>query len=181
MSHHKKFWTFLDKQLSSYLISHREVIPHRLSKWIAIYYPDARIRKHYCSSIGVEMGEGTYANLGMKVIPNQKKICVHIGCNVSIGPNVVLLASIEPNNSEEMRQNPYVTEHLICNADIYIEDNVWLGANVTVFPGVTIGEFAIVGAGSVVRSDVPPYTIVAGLPAKFIRDIRTGKRIEKKK
>lgn len=173
----KRLMAALDKGVTSYLMGHKAKIPHKAAKWVAIYYPDARVRKHYCSSIGVEMGEGTYANLGMKVIPSQKGICVHIGRNVSIGPNVVFLASTEPNNSEEMRQLPYVKEYLIRHEDIYIEDDAWLGANVTVFPGVRIGKFAIIGAGSIVRDNVLPYTIAAGSPAKAIRDIRTGKRI----
>ena len=48
-------------------------------------------------------------------------------------------------------------------------DKVWLGARVTICPGVTIGEGAIVGAGAVVTKDVPPCTVVAGVPAKVIR------------
>jgi acetyltransferase-like isoleucine patch superfamily enzyme len=56
-------------------------------------------------------------------------------------------------------------------APIVIKSRVWLGANVTVTPGVTIGENAIVGAGSVVTKDVPDNAIVAGVPAKIIRFI----------
>lgn len=52
---------------------------------------------------------------------------------------------------------------------IRIEDKVWLGANVTVLQGVTIGEGAIVAAGAVVTKDVPPRTVVGGIPAKLLR------------
>ena len=52
---------------------------------------------------------------------------------------------------------------------VKICDKVWLGARVTVCPGVTIGEGAIVGAGAVVTKDVPPRTVVAGVPAKVVR------------
>ncbi len=55
---------------------------------------------------------------------------------------------------------------------IKIEDKVWLGFNVTVLSGVTIGEGAIVGACSVVREDVEPWTIVAGNPAKMVKRIK---------
>ena len=50
--------------------------------------------------------------------------------------------------------------------------NVWIGANVTVTPSVTIGDGAIVGAGAVVTKDVPPMTVVGGVPAKIIRKIQ---------
>lgn len=52
---------------------------------------------------------------------------------------------------------------------VYIEDDVWLGRNVIVMPGIRIGKGAIVAAGSVVTKDVSDYTIVGGVPAKLIR------------
>ena len=55
---------------------------------------------------------------------------------------------------------------------IHIGKNVWLGANVTVLPGVTIGDGAVIAAGAVVTKNVQENTIVAGVPAKFIRNIK---------
>ena len=52
---------------------------------------------------------------------------------------------------------------------VTIKKNAWLGMNVTVCPGVTIGRYAVVGAGAVVTKDVPDYAVVAGVPAKVIR------------
>lgn len=57
-----------------------------------------------------------------------------------------------------------------------IGDKVWIGYGSIVLPGVTIGEGSIVGAGSVVTRDVPPWTIVAGNPARMVRDIREDER-----
>ncbi|MDZ8085553.1 MAG: acyltransferase [Nostoc sp. DedQUE12b] len=57
---------------------------------------------------------------------------------------------------------------------IWIQDNVWIGFDACILPGVTIGEGAIVGARSVVSEDVPPYTVVAGNPARIVRQLETG-------
>ena len=54
-------------------------------------------------------------------------------------------------------------------APIVIQDHVWLGMNVIVLKGVTIGEGAIVAAGSIVTKDVPPHCLVAGVPAKVVK------------
>ncbi len=59
---------------------------------------------------------------------------------------------------------------------VFIEDDVLIGSSATILKGVTIGEGAVVGAGSVVTRDVPPYTIVAGNPARVIREIPLDER-----
>ena len=56
-------------------------------------------------------------------------------------------------------------------APVIIGDGVWIGSNVTILPGVTIGDGSIAAAGAVVTRDVPPYTIVGGVPARAIRQI----------
>ena len=64
---------------------------------------------------------------------------------------------------------PFYTD---CGRNIHLGKNVWLGANVTVLPGVTIGDGAIIAAGAVVTKDVPANMIVAGIPAKVIREVK---------
>ena len=59
---------------------------------------------------------------------------------------------------------------------VVIEDKAWIGFNVIVLKGVTIGAGAIVGAGSVVSKDVPPFTIVAGNPARLVRELGPDER-----
>ncbi|WP_285946812.1 CatB-related O-acetyltransferase, partial [Thomasclavelia cocleata] len=54
-------------------------------------------------------------------------------------------------------------------APVVIGDNVWIGANVTILPGVTIGDYVVVAAGSVVTKDVPAYCVVGGNPARVIK------------
>lgn len=86
---------------------------------------------------------------------------VTIDDDVLIGPRVTL---ISVNHVENPRQR----RNLITKS-VHIKRHAWLGANVTVLPGVTIGENAIVGAGSVVTKNVPDNTVVVGNPAKKLR------------
>ena len=90
---------------------------------------------------------------------------IKIGNGVFIGPKCNLITINHLEDPEE-RSTTY-------GAPIVLEDKVWLGINVTVLPGVTIGYGSIVGANSVVTKDVPPMTIVAGNPAHIIRKIKT--------
>lgn len=90
---------------------------------------------------------------------------ITIGNNVMIGPGCVI-SSCEhgfANLDAPMCQQP------ITYAPITIEDDVWIGGNVCIKSGITIHRGSIVGAGSVVTHDVPPYAIVGGVPAKTIR------------
>ena len=169
----------IEKRIYNFLISVTpEIVPKSLQKWLATYYPNARIRKKYLQCLGVEMGEGSYANLGFMVIPNNSsKKMLFIGRNVSIAPNVVCICESNANNGKEINKYPYVKDVLTKVEEIHIEDEVWIGANVTILPGVTIGKNSIIGAGSVVTKSVEPYSICAGVPARKIRDVRTGEKI----
>ena len=86
--------------------------------------------------------------------------------DVFIGPHCVLATEYHPESPE--------TRHSLLTKPIVVKRNAWLGANVTVLAGVTIGENAIVAAGSVVTKDVPDNMVVAGSPARVIREIRKG-------
>lgn len=90
---------------------------------------------------------------------------IEIGNNVMIGPNVNIFTINHDIRAKE--RNQFVTYY----KPITICDNVWIGGNSTILPGVTIGKNSVIGAGSVVTKDVPPNVLVAGNPAKFIRDI----------
>ncbi|MGX8694593.1 acyltransferase [Methanobrevibacter sp.] len=88
---------------------------------------------------------------------------IYIADDVLIGHNACLLTLNHASNPDEradMHPEP-----------IYIEEKAWLGSNVTVLPGVTIGKGAIVAAGAVVTRDVEPNTIVAGIPARYIKNV----------
>jgi len=89
---------------------------------------------------------------------------IDIGDDVMIGPRVMLLTAGHPLDPDRRRRQ-------IVAAPIVIERNVWLGAGATVLQGVTVGSDAVVAAGAVVTRDVPPRTLVAGVPARVLREI----------
>ena len=89
---------------------------------------------------------------------------IDIGDDVMIGPRVSLLTTGHPLDPGRRRRQ-------IVAAPIAIERNVWLGAGATVLQGVTVGSDAVVAAGAVVTRDVPPRTLVAGVPARVLREI----------
>lgn len=164
----------LDDILYKFISNHTEIMPNRFIKWLANFYPDARIRKMYFRKLGVVMGENTYANLGMRIaineVSDQPKII--IGDNVSIAPNVIFVAESSANNGREINSIDYVRDKLTVNGKIIVEDEVWIGANVTILPNVRVGRCSVIGAGSVVVHDVEPYAIYVGVPARKIRDLK---------
>lgn len=143
----------------------------RFVKLVANYYTDARIRKLYWNKLGVLMGDNTYPNLGFQSTSNGEELVI-IGRNVSIAPNVVMIPDSNANNGHIINQIPYVNKTLTKKGKIIVEDEVWIGANVTILPGVTIGTCSIIGAGSVVTKNVDPYSIYVGIPARKIRELQ---------
>lgn len=108
----------------------------------------------------IHVGRNVFINAGCKF---QDQGGIYIGNDVLIGHNAVL-ATLNHDPDPDWRGD-------LLPAPIHIEDKVWLGANVTVTQGVTIGEGAIVAAGAVVIEDVPPRTVVAGVPAVVIKEL----------
>ena len=105
---------------------------------------------------------------------------ISIGKGVLISDNVIIMDSNLHPFSALKRYDDLVKYHEGFFFDVYtnikskpviISNFAWIGANVVILKGVTIGEGAIVGAGSVITKDVQPYTIVAGNPARIIREI----------
>ena len=88
-----------------------------------------------------------------------------LGNDVLVAPNVVMRSSDHVTRSLDKP----IAEQGHTGAEIFVEDDVWLGSNVTVVGGVRIGRGAVVAAGAVVTRDVDPYTIVGGVPAQFIK------------
>lgn len=167
----------IDKKIFCFLKKNYSIMPKRFCKWIAYFYTDARIRKLYWKRLNVFMGKGTYSNIGMIAVFNGNDTKVHIGNNVSIAPYVMFITESDPNNGKEILELEYLN-NLRVKGDIIVEDDVWIGANVTILPGVHIGKCSVIGAGSVVTKDVDSYGIYVGVPARKIRDIRDEKKNE---
>ena len=110
----------------------------------------------------IEVGENFFANYNFTVLDVGK---VRIGDNAQIAPNVSIYTAGHPVHPDS-RNSGY--EYGI---DITIGSNVWLGGNVCIMPGVTIGDNAVIGAGSVVTKDIPANVIAAGNPCRVIREI----------
>jgi maltose O-acetyltransferase len=89
-----------------------------------------------------------------------------IGDDVSIGPRAQLVTALHPVDEYDARRAGWESA-----APIVVGDNVWLAAGVIVCPGVTIGDDAVIGAGSVVTKDVPARVLAAGNPCRVIREL----------
>ena len=108
----------------------------------------------------VIFGDNVYANFNLTLVDDTY---IEVGNNVMFGPNVTLATAghpIEPS----LRKKGYQY-----NAPITIGDNVWIGANTLVMPGVKIGENSVIGGGSVVTKDVPANVVAFGNPCKVYR------------
>jgi len=90
---------------------------------------------------------------------------IHIGTRANIGPQTMLVTGTHKIGPSSNRLGELIA------VPIHIGDGVWIGARATILPGVTIGSGAIVAAGAVVTKDVPPNTIVGGVPAKILKEI----------
>lgn len=111
----------------------------------------------------VFIGEKVSINRGCSLFPSfyNKDVRITIGNNVAVGPQVTFFSAGHDYTRLDL---PDIA------SSITVADNVWIGGRSVILPGVTIGEGAVVGAGSVVTKDVAPYTIVIGVPAARIKD-----------
>ena len=95
-----------------------------------------------------------------------------IGNGVLTGKWVTITDNSHGETDFDTLQTPPHKRKLVSKGPVIIEDNVWIGDKATVLPGVSIGKGAIVAANAVVTKDVPPYCVVAGIPAKIVKEIK---------
>lgn len=113
-----------------------------------------------CYGYNITIGEGSYVNFNCNFVDDGK---IFIGKKVMFGPGVTIATVGHPIHPD-LREYMYAVP--VC-----IGDNCWIGAGVTICPGVSIGENTVIGAGSVVIKDIPANCVAAGNPCKVIREI----------
>ncbi|WP_371745410.1 sugar O-acetyltransferase [Parabacteroides distasonis] len=132
-------------------------------------YIDIDFRCEYGKNI--HFGNKVIVNMNCTFLDNNR---INIGNNVMIAPDVkIFTATHSVNISERMpqRSDPNAS---ICDTIAYpvtIEDGVWIGGNVTILPGISIGRNSVIGAGSVVTKDIPANSIAVGNPCRVIKTI----------
>ncbi|RXZ67771.1 sugar O-acetyltransferase [Agromyces albus] len=110
----------------------------------------------------VYIGDDFFGNVNLTFVDDVE---IRIGNGVMIAPSVTLTTTghpVHPDLRVDFRR---------FSAPIVIEDKVWIGSNVVVLPGVTIGYGAVIGAGSVVTRDIPPMTVAVGTPCRVVRQV----------
>lgn len=122
----------------------------------------------YCDyGTHIEVGKNFFANYNCTIIDVAK---VRIGDNCMLAPNVAIYTAGHPVHPDS-RNSLY--EY---GAEVTIGDNVWIGGNAVILPGVKIGSNTVIGAGSVVTKDIPDWVIAGGNPCKVIRKITEADR-----
>lgn len=116
----------------------------------------------------MHFGNGVYVNFNLTVVDDGN---IFVGDKVMFGPNVTIATANHPiEPSLRSRGLQY-------NKDVYIGENVWIGANTVVVPGVHIGKNSVIGAGSVVTKDIPEGVIAVGNPCRVLREIGEHDRV----
>lgn len=136
-------------------------------KAIVRSFPLNSIRVMALRNCGYSVGREVYigTDLLITTVSSNSACRLEIGDRVAFGPRVTLILASDANWSKLNQKIKPIRSF------VKIGDDCWIGAGVIVLAGVTIGESSVIGAGSVVTKDVPPHTIYAGVPAKFIKNI----------
>lgn len=142
-------------------------------KWIRHNKHNQTVPTNFFDEAAVSVGDYTYGELTVISYNNTSRLT--IGRCVSIAEKVSFLLDVE-HHIDHFSTYPFKVKMLemekkesFSKGDIIVEDDVWIGYGATVLSGVSIGKGSIVAAGALVTKSVPPYSIVAGIPAKVIR------------
>lgn len=135
-----------------------------LARLFAEIGPDCYIEPPLRANWGrhTHFGRQVYANFNLTLVDDTH---IYIGDCVLIGPNVTIATAGHPIEPELRRQTAQF------NVPVHIGNNVWIGANSVVLPGVSIGENSVIGAGSIVTRDIPANVVAVGNPCRILREI----------
>lgn len=117
---------------------------------------------NFAYGVNTHMGDHVYANFNLTIVDDGE---CRIGNYVMFAPNVTVSTTGHPIHPS------YRDKGAQFSLPVVIEDHVWIGANVVILPGVTIGENSVIGAGSVVTHDIPANTVAFGSPCRPVRAI----------
>jgi len=135
-------------------------------KFLYPIIPTSRLRSKILVQAGYVIGKDVYLPSTLLISDiSSRRSNVIIGNRVSIGPRVTIITDSSPNNSKLIGLYPLKSEN------VTIGDDTWIGANSIILPGIEIGKFCVIGAGSVVTKNVLDYSVVVGNPARTIKSI----------
>lgn len=162
----------------------------RLTDWLGwSNLSNYRLRPTILRCFGFHIGKGCLIRPGITIHSHKHKVYIgnhtainkncyfdapvpiYIGEYCDIGPNVTIV-----NGTHELTTTFKGMRPMVSTTPIIIEDFVWIGASVTIINNVKVGRGSIIAAGAVVTKDVPPNTIVGGVPAKVIRNLENKER-----
>ena len=163
----------IEKNVLDWLNIHSNKLSKRTKRYLAMYFPDSKVRRAFWNETNVILGEGTYLNFNISVVDEYQgdEILLEIGKNCSIAPGVVFATVSCHNNSKILREKGILSKYEK-KGKILVGDDVWIGANCTILPGIKIGECSIIGANSLVNINIPEYSLAYGNPIRIIKDIR---------
>lgn len=141
---------------------------------VGMRFPYSKIRIKSIRRMGYQIGKNVYLPSDLIIAHNYvyNRGNLSIGDRVSIAPGVIIILSSHSNFSSTSKSVSHNGDYVI------IKNDAWIGAGSTILNGVTIGEGAIIGCGSVVIRDVPAHTVVAGNPAKVIKILTTDEHTD---
>ena len=145
---------------------HNKLLKKLFKKYDSKAFIEAPLRYDY--GFNVSVGKNFYANYNLVLLDSGK---ITIGDNVMIAPNVSFYTVDHPIHPSD--RSTYLEQ----SKPITIENNVWIGGNVVILKGVTIGENSVIGAGSVVTKNIPKNSLAFGNPCKVVRKITSKDRL----
>lgn len=173
MSFSEKILNFTQQQMGTAKLEEKTLaslikgIFNRLLQFFAMYIPmTPSLRVFFQRKRGVKIGNNVFIGMDVLIDPVFPEL-VSIEDHVSLAGRNILLTHSDP--TLPIRNEKLVEPNI---APIKIEEGAWITVGAIILPGVTIGKNSIVAAGAVVTKDVPPYSLVGGVPARLIRKLK---------